>query len=1007
MRAFLCIKGLLLLICICSSGFAQRQNLRFEHLSVRHGLSNSSVSSILQDREGYMWFGTPSGLNKYDGYTFTGFNPDPKDPSHSLLDDHIYDIHEDRIGRLWIGAYGLNLMDKRTGQVKAYLADSTSFTYLNISCTIYEDKVGKLWTSSGGGLNSFDPASKQFTSYRSPELVPNFGIVEDGGGTFWMGSAVGLYQFDSKTGRFKPFLLNRNSSVQPSITALLLDEEEVLWIGTANHGLFVLNTKSNSDYANPYNPGQQMNSGINRNGIVEGSGGNLWIATTEGLQKINKRAHEITTYKANPMLPGFLSSNNVLSVYEDKKGTLWVGTSNGINKATIYSRQFSAHQVAYPAQSIRLWENVITKILEDKEETVWLGTGKGLYRFDPKSDQITYVPINNSKNSLVAINNSSGSEITVIHEDYLGRLWVGTAAGLFLLNPSSGTFKHYPCKIRVNTLDEDAFGKLWIPGGDQASGRAVMAVFDLKELEYSYTEYPLNNPTGLKDMYLNGIMVGSTGDIWVATQSWGISRMDQKTGKFNYYLPDSITRGNLNGRFIVTLYEDNDGIIWAGTKMSGLYKLDPKTGAFNCFTTYDGLPSNKVVSIAGDKNGNLWIGTNKGLSQFNPKTQSFRNFDMTDGLPGDEFILGSVFASKKKMFFGTANGFTIFLPDSMNQNKWPPLVYLTNLKVLEKNRPVPDSVLELPYDENFLSFDYVAINYDVPEKNQYAYRLIGLDREWISAGTRRYAIYPGLSPGTYTFRVKASNNDGIWNEKGASLTIIIHPPWWKTWWFYSLCMVAIIAILYSLYYIRVSRLKELLQVRNKIARDLHDDVGSTLSSISIMTEMAKQKLPQSSSLLEKIGTNAQQMQENMSDIVWAINPKNDRLEDVLRRMKMFASEMLETKNITLHFRADQRLNDVKLTMTQRRNVYFIFKEAITNLARYSASKNATVIISYIHKSVELLIQDDGKGFDANYQTMGGNGLYNMQKRADDLHGSFIIDSIKGKGTTVSLHFKTT
>jgi ligand-binding sensor domain-containing protein/two-component sensor histidine kinase len=1001
--------GLVLLLSIHWEVAAQLQNLQFEHLSAKDGLSSNYVMSIHQDKEGFMWFGTDAGLNKYDGYTFTVFNMDPKNPQSTLKTSHIYDIHEDHTGRLWIAAYGLHLMDKRTGNITAYLADSVQFTYLNIALKIVEDENEILWFSAGGGLNRFNPATKQFTSFLTPKLVPNLGLAKDSSGMFWMGADVNLYKFDPQTESFTRFSLMTGLNLNCSITALLVDTEGILWIGTAGAGLFRLDTKLKQPQATPYNPTEQVKKSVNLNGIYEDRSGYLWLATTDGLQRIDKHANTIITYRADPARTGGLSSNNVLSVYEDSNGTLWVGTNNGIDKVINRLKPFLVHQITYTSRPILHNENIISTLLEDKEGIIWLGTYNGLYKYQSVNNQISYVSLTSGDTVLNGFNNINKpyyTEIDVIHQDYLGRLWVGTENGLYLLNRTTGKFSHYPCKIPVFYMAEDPFGKLWIPGGYQESGVAVMAEFNLHSLTFNYTEYTLNDSAGLKDMYLRGIMASRSGDLWVATQSYGISRMDHQTRKFKYYLPDSSSpNNNINSRFIWSLYEDKKGKIWAGTNHAGLYRLDPVTGTFNLFTTHEGLASNIVISIAEDKGGNLWLGTDKGLSRFNPNTKTFRNFDISDGLPENGLMLNAVFRSKEKLLFGSNNGFLIFNPDSIKENKVAPLVYLTNLKVLEKNIPIPDSVLELPYNKNFLSFDFVGLNYDSPEKNQYAYQLVGLDKNWIYSGTRRYASYPGLAPGTYTFKAKASNNDGIWNEKGTSLIIIIHPPWWQTWWAYLLWTVIILALLYSIYYIRISRLRELLQVRNKIAHDLHDDVGSTLSSISIMSEMAKRKTPESSVLLERIGSNAQQMQENMSDIVWAINPKNDHFEDVLKRMKMFASEMLEAKNIALHFCAEEALYHQKLSMSQRRNLYFIFKEAITNAAKYAAAANVMVKVSLQNRMMELLVKDDGKGFDAAYQTMGGNGLYNMQKRAEDLNGILKIDSIKGRGTAICLQFK--
>jgi ligand-binding sensor domain-containing protein/two-component sensor histidine kinase len=993
-------------------GFTQPKALTFEHLSVQQGLSHSLVESIQQDREGFMWFGTMVGLNKYDGYGFTVFNPDPKDPKNTLQDIHIFDIHEDHAGRLWVATTGLHLVDKRTGKITAYLADSIHFNYINVNVTIYEDKNGIIWTSVGGGLNRFDPAAKRLTTYQSPELVPNQGLVEDSNGRFWMGSTIGLFQFNPQTRKFTPFHIDSHAKANLSISTLCLDATGILWIGTKGNGVFQLNTKQSVPRAVPYNPGGHVNKWIARNGMIEDMNGYIWLATSEGLQCIDKKADRVTTYLSKPETPGSLSSNNILSVYQDRNGTLWVGTDNGVDKAIDNAKPFYTYQVSYNSQPVRIPENKINTLLEDENGIVWLGTSNGLYQYIPQEQQGKLILLNSGASEAIpspADKTSQNIWISQIRKDQSGRLWIGTPSGLYLLNRSTGRSKLYPCNIPVQFIGQDSSGRFWIPGGDYTKkGNAVMAVFDLHELKFSYTEYRLDDPNGLKDMYLNGVIVSREGNIWIATQSNGISRMNPKTGTFTHYPPNyKSPQGYINDQNVYSLYEDDSGIIWAGTSKGGLNRLDPKNGGFTYFTMYEGLPGNQIGSISGDKNGNLWLGTNKGLSRFNIKTKTFRNFDIADGLPANEFTVGSVYSQNGKLLFGTVNGFVQFHPDSIKENRIVPPIYITGMKVLEKPRPLPESNLELPYNENFLAFDFVALNYNSPEKNQYAYQLVGLEPAWVYSGNRRYASYTGLRPGKYTFRVKASNNDGIWNEKGTSLTIIIHPPWWRTWWAYLLWAGIILAILYSIYYIRISRLKELLQVRNRIAHDLHDDVGSTLSSISIMSEMAKRRVPASSELLERIGSNAQQMQENMSDIVWAINPKNDRFEDVLQRMKMFASEMLEAKNITLHFNADAALYHLKLSMEQRRNLYFIFKEAITNAAKYAAAANVIVNVSLQNNLMELLVKDDGRGFDADYQTMGGNGLYNMQKRAEDLNGILKIDSIKGTGTNVYLQFKIT
>jgi ligand-binding sensor domain-containing protein len=348
----------ILWICLLRVSVLQAQSdLRFEHLTEREGLSNNAVTSIYQDREGFMWFGTVDGLNRYNGYEFKIFRPDPRNLQHTLKENLIYNIYEDSQERFWVGTNGLHLLDKFTDTFMAYMVDSSNFTYLNIALTLHEDKKGLIWFSAGGGLNRFDPTTKKFTSYLLPELTPNFGLAEDESGTFWMGSGAGLYQFNPQNGKFTSFPLPDTTNPHPFIKALLLDSEGILWIGTDGADLFRLDTRRTPARAVIYNPEKQVNKLISNNGIMEDKAGYIWLATAEGLQRIDKKSNQVSTYRANPAVPGSLSSNQVNTVYQDKAGTLWVGTDNGINKLITYTKPFHSYQVKFSTDATQLEEN--------------------------------------------------------------------------------------------------------------------------------------------------------------------------------------------------------------------------------------------------------------------------------------------------------------------------------------------------------------------------------------------------------------------------------------------------------------------------------------------------------------------------------------------------------------------------------------------------------------------------------------------------------------------------
>jgi len=781
---------LILLLRLTQPAYSQSSTLRFEHLSEKDGLSNNAVPRILQDREGFMWFGTTYGLNKYDGYNFTVFRHDPNNPTNSVRGLGSRTIHEDKEGNLWSATMeggGLNKIDKRTGSIITYLEHLAP----NFG-TLFEDRQGFLWIGSigiSGKLVRFNPKTEKYIQFTN---ITGSVVAEDASGRFWMlePGRLRTFEFNGRSGKYTLNPDHLFADTTFVFTSAHLDKDGMLWIGTRNKGLFTLNTNTSPLQLKPYNPGGHVNQTIVLNGIYEDTDGYLWLATTQGLQRINKKTKEVITYRSDPAVPGTLSSNFINSVYKDREGVLWVGTSNGINKAIAHPKPFKVHQVKVSTLAQNLPENSVRTILEDRYGIVWFGNTTGLYQFNPKSQQIKHI------DAKPADPGSLSSEgVGKIFEDRSGRLWVSTREALHRLDRATGKFIRYPTEGYVIAMDEDQGGKIWIAyDAFVGLGRGVFGIAYLDSATQKFKYYRGNSDAGFNNAYgISDIMVSRTGDIWVTTFGGGINRLNPKTGKFSYYIPNyPFTAGNFNDISAFGLYEDPQGIIWVGTFKSGLNRFDPKTNKFSYFTTREGLASNNVRTIVGDTKGNLWLGTAAGISRFNPAAGSFRNFDVSDGLPVNSTSAGSIYSRNGKLFFGTPKGFVIFNPDSIKDNAIPPPVYITGLRVLEKSRPLPSGSLELPYRENYLSFDFVALNYDSPEKNQYAYKLEGLDKDWIYSA-RRYASYTNLAPGKYTFRVKASNNDGIWNEKGTSLAIIVHPPWWRTWWaytFYVLCFLA-------------------------------------------------------------------------------------------------------------------------------------------------------------------------------------------------------------------------
>lgn len=776
-------------------GIIAQTDMRFEYLSELDGLSNNRILSIHEDKEGFIWFGTWEGLNKYDGYDFTVYQPDPNNALQTLSHNIISDIVEDKEGLLWLATRGggLNHIDKRSGIVTTYLLDSTGAHYWNALVDIFEDKKGDLWISGAGGLARFDVNSRNFTRFPSPEAESMIvSVVEDQNGRLYAASPKKLYHFNPQTGEFIPFTIDFSLGYQ--FTALHMDKEEILWVTTNGKGLFFLDPHHPSPKLIPYNPEGQINKIITSTlgEVYEDPSGIIWLATTGGLQRVDKKTDQVMTFRTDPLFSGSLSNNTVESVLVDRNGHLWVGTTNGINKWTANTKSFQSYRIKPSSQLFHLDENNITHLVEDDLGIIWLGNsgktkdskvpGGGLFKFNPKRNEIVQVDLN-----LQGSLGKSKNQFFVPYQDVFGNMWVGTDEALLCLDKESGKFNQYPTAVRVQALAEDPSGKLWF-GGSKGGYifQGALVCFDPKTNNFTYYWYDPQDKEGLNYHNISSITVSRTGDIWVATPGGGINRLTPKSGKFTYYKPQiPLTLSNINDKDIRSIYEDAHGYIWVGTNQGGLLRFDPEEKKFVTFTVNQGLPSNHIESMVEDHRGNLWIGTSKGLSRFDPDTQEFRNYSTMDGLPGNIFNQGSKSSLDQKLYFGTTNGFVAFHPDSIKDNPIIPPVYITGLKILDKETPLPAGIIELPYDENFLIINFVAIDYTAPEKNQYAYQLEGVDKNWVYAGIQRSANYTDLKPGKYTFRVKGSNNDGVWNEKGATASIRILPPWWLSKGAYS------------------------------------------------------------------------------------------------------------------------------------------------------------------------------------------------------------------------------
>jgi len=853
-------------------------NIKFNHLSVEKGLSQSAVTCILQDSKGFMWFGTKDGLNKYDGYNFTVYKYDPQDP-HTISNNRILSILEDHAGTLWIGTLsgGLNELNKKTEVFRHYQYDSSDFNSLsnNNVWSILEDRSGIVWIGTEAGLNQFNRETDSFKRYLPNPGTPNslshdwvMSIHEDHLGDIWIGTRKGgLNQFDRETETFRHYLHdpgNPQSLSSNEVLSIHEDRSDVLWIGTSGGGLnqFDRETETFRNYQHdPKNPNSLSNNTVWS--IYEDRSGVLWIGTLGGglnqfdpsrfSRELNEEANGIFRHFQHAPENSFsLSVNDVFSIYEDTSEILWIGTQDG--GLNLFDRKIETfqHFLHDPQNPSSLSDNSIRTIYEDRSEQLWIGTLSGGLSRMSRDDRNTKT-FRQYQHKPRTPNSLSNNSVWSVYEDRLGNFWVGTRkGGLNLFDRKMETFKHFnPDPYKSNSLSnnwvisiyEDRSGMLWI--GTWGGG---LNQFDQTTKTFRHFIHDPDDPQSLSHDRVRVIYEDRSRVLWVGTLD-GLNQFDRETRTFKRYKHDPNNPHSLSHSWINSIYEDRKGALWIGTSGGGLNRFDRETETFKYYRESDGLPNEVIYGILEDDRGNLWLSTNKGLSKFNPETEMFKNFDVRDGLQSNEFNGGAYFKGRNgEMYFGGINGFNVFHPNNIKDNPYIPPVVITSfyryntedkegIAIEEKGISSKDEI-ELSYQDNILSFEFAALNYRIPEKNQYAYKLEGFNDHWIQLGTKRDVTFTNLDPGEYTLHVKGSNNDGVWNEDGTSLKITIIPPWWKTRWAYGLYGLALIAALFALRQFELNRQHKKIRLieSEKRAKDAEEREKEKAEMLKVVEE---------------------------------------------------------------------------------------------------------------------------------------------------------------------------
>lgn len=818
--------------------FAQNDQVKFQRLGLEQGLSQSTIFCILQDRRGFMWFGTQDGLNRYDGYTFTVYRHEPRN-ANSLSSSLVSALIEDHESMLWVGTdRGLNRFDPRTQQVTRFFHDSTdhqslSHDWINVIC---EDHAGTLWIGTRNGLNRFDRASETFTRFFHESLAgKNFhdnrivALHEDHLQNLWIATGHGLYKLDESRENFTSFAQTTalyGATGYNFVTSITQDRSQRFWYGTSMGLVAEVRTQPDvDDFSMSTGPANTLNVGDFINIMREDHNGTLWIGSENGLLAFDRSMQRATRFVPDPEDPSSLSDNHVISLYQDRSGILWVGTLAGLHKLQLSPNLFRH----FSHTSSQLSNNNVSSFCEDHTGVLWVGTAQGLNRFERKNARFTRVvhdphyPQNTYKNT-----------ISALYEDAAQELWVGTTTGLyrrtreggFAAYATDGNGARATSSGYIMFIKEDRGRALWVGTNNG---------LDKFDATRSRAERFLPNPGdpySLNNIFTISFLESRDSTIWIGTLG-GLHRLNRNTSRFTRFVHDPNDLHSISSDIIWAIHEDRYGDIWLGTS-AGLNKFERETERFTLYTTQEGLANNLVVGILEDDHENLWVSTAHGLSRFNYRTLSFRNYDVDDGLQSDEFNGAYFKNSKGEMFLGGINGFNVFHPDSIKDNPYIPPVVITRFTRFNtdeaEGRAVVDAniaakpEIELSYKDNILTFEFAALSYRSSTKNQYAYKLEGFNDNWIHLGTKREATFTNLDPGEYTLRVKGSNNDGIWNEAGTSLKIIIMPPWWKTWWAYALYALLLLGTVYGLrrYELNRMRLKNQLQIEHVEAEKMKE-----------------------------------------------------------------------------------------------------------------------------------------------------------------------------------------
>jgi signal transduction histidine kinase/ligand-binding sensor domain-containing protein len=1028
---------------------SEGKDILFAHLTSKDGLSPGAIRHILQDDQGFLWFNTSGVLNRYDGNQFESYRRDAAHPNNPAGSSLQY-LLKDRTGSLWVSNNeSLDRFDPATETSTRFAIDRDGpHSVRGPIRHVHQDRAGILWLATATGLHRLDPATGEFRHYShdpgDPDSLSSSVVrstYEDRDGTLWVCTLAGLDAFDRRTETVTeriPFSLPDARQMNA-----LEDHSGVLWIiYTSGNGLASWDRRTRRltlySFKDREPPASQV-SGVA--GIHEDADGNLWLATYgSGLVRVDPNRRSAVRYRHSPLEPDGINDDMLDAVFEDGEGNIWVGAGTGglnhFRRKPLPFRRYR-HEADNPQSLLR---TAVSSVYADSQDNIWVGNALGLTRIDSKSGTYSFF-----QKAGPAPANLSNTFVISIVEDHSGYLWFGTlGGGLNRYDPRTGSFaafRHNPADSHslshdiVYSLLVDHHGTLWA-GTEDGLNRCEDPVTG------RFRSWKAD-PSGASSQEVPAIVEDPTGVLWLVSQT--LQRFDPATERFTAYRFDFSGTGKVERQSSATIVAaatttvnsflsiDHSGVLWVGTP-NGLLRFDRDREQFVSYGEREGLSASSVLGILEDRNGNLWVGTDGGLSRFNPRTKTFTNYYETDGLAGNAFEgFPAAFRSRRgQMFFGSKSGLTSFLPEQIVERPFIPRVVLTQFSL--RNVPVSPTSgsvlaksitytpsLTLSHDQNMFSFEFAALSYVDPQRNQYRFMLEPLDHSWNQVDAhRRLATFTTLPAGTYTLRVQASNNRGVWNEQGVTLRLEILPPWWGTRWFRMTSAGLFLALLWVGYQLRVRQLHHQFDMalearvseRTRIARDLHDTLLQSLQGLLLRFHSALNLLParpdDARERLERALEQAEAAITEGRDAVQGLRSSATTLNDLANGIAAIGAELSSDPSVVDAAAIEVEVNGGSrdLNPVVRDEAYRIAGEAMRNAFRHAQARQIIVTIHYEARQLRLTIRDDGKGMDEEtmrrQQPSGHFGLPGLRERAAIVRGRLEVRSAIGSGTEIEL-----